>query len=132
MDGSQTHEYTDSSPVLSLTVGEFKNLIAEAARGDEETPAEIGSRWEGGDLILRPKHAEHQEKVIPIETFFHKIVMVRDRLRVLEQKINSQPKLADAEKVELQQYITRTYGSLTTFNVLFQYRDEQFRGEGRS
>ena len=71
-----------------------------------------------------------QRKEIPIETFFHKIVMVRDRLRVMEQRINSS-KLTDEEKVNLQQYISRIYGSLTSFNVLFKYKEDHFKGEGK-
>jgi hypothetical protein len=125
-------DYTDASPVVSLTVGEFKHLVALAMRSDAETDATLGSRWDGGHLVLQPGKEGLQEKTIPIEVFFHKIVMLRDRLRVLEQKINTHPKLADADRVEMQQYITRVYGSLTTFNVLFQHRDEQFRGEGRA
>jgi hypothetical protein len=89
----------------------------------------IGDRWEGGTLVLQPKDKSLQSKEIPIEAFFHKIVMTRDRLRVMEQKINSS-RLNDSEKVELTQYITRIYGSLTTFNVLFRFKDDQFKGTG--
>lgn len=87
----------------------------------------IADKWKGGKLILEPGTAT-QNKEIPIDTFFHKIIMVRDRLRVMEQKINAS-KLEDADKVELQQYITRIYGSLTTFNVLFKLQDDYFVGE---
>lgn len=92
----------------------------------------IGERWRGGKLILQPGNKDLSAKEIPIDTFFHKIVMVRDRLRVLEQNINSNSKLADDEKVQLQQYITRIYGSLTTFNVLFKNKEDFFKGEGGS
>ncbi len=126
----ENQAYLDESPVISLTVGEFKNLVAQATRSDEEIDVEIGRKWAGGELVLRPGDGELQEKTIPIETFFHKIVMIRDRLRVLEQKVNSNKQLSDGDKVELQQYVTRIYGSLTTFNVLFQHRDDFFSGEG--
>jgi hypothetical protein len=128
----QNPSYNEASPVLSLTVGEFKELVAQAVRLEEPVEVELSSKWDRGQLVIKPGRSDLQEKVIPIETFFHKIVMLRDRLRVLEQKINSHPKLTDEDKVEMQQYITRIYGSLTTFNVLFQHRDDQFQGEGRS
>jgi hypothetical protein len=79
-------------------------------------------------MILYPGDKLMKEKEVPIETFFHKIVMVRDRVRVMEQRINAS-NLTDEEKVDLEQYITRIYGSLTTFNVLFKNKDDQFVGE---
>lgn len=87
----------------------------------------IADRWKGGKLILEPQDKNLSSKEIPIDTFFHKIVMVRDRIRVMEQKINSSS-LDDQDKVDLQQYITRIYGSLTTFNVLFKIKEQQFSG----
>jgi len=88
----------------------------------------IADKWKGGNLILEPADTNLQNKEIPINTFFHKIVMVRDRIRVMEQKINSS-NLDDQDKVDLQQYITRIYGSLTTFNVLFKSKTQQFSGQ---
>ncbi|MEM7487059.1 MAG: hypothetical protein AAF348_17770 [Bacteroidota bacterium] len=88
----------------------------------------IADKWRGGKLILEPGDTM-ANKEMPIDTFFHKIVMVRDRIRVMEQKINSSKNLDDQEKVDLQQYITRIYGSLTTFNVLFKNKSDQFVGE---
>jgi hypothetical protein len=92
---------------------------------EEEIP--LGDRWLGGMLILKPEDDSLKPKELEIEAFFHKIVMVRDRLRVMEQRINSS-KLTDEEKVNLQQYITRIYGSLTSFNVLFRNKEDNFVG----
>ena len=89
----------------------------------------LGERWQNGKMILQPADPSLKPKEIPIDDFFHKIVMLRDRLRVLEQNINSSKNLNDEEKVNLQQYITRCYGSLTTFNVLFKNKEQWFVGE---
>lgn len=88
----------------------------------------IADKWKGGKLILEPGNTTLQGKDMPIDTFFHKITMVRDRLRVMEQKINSS-NLEEQEKIDLQQYITRIYGSLTSFNVLFKLKTQQFVGQ---
>lgn len=89
----------------------------------------LGDKWSGGTLLLQPADKSLKPKEIPIADFFHKIVMLRDRLRVLEQNINSNKKLSDEDKVGMQQYITRCYGSLTTFNVLFKNKEQWFVGE---
>jgi hypothetical protein len=99
---------------------------------DLQKPIELGNKWQGGTLVLKPGSDTLKSKEVPIETFFHKIVMVRDRLRVLEQNINSHPKLNDEDKINMQQYITRIYGSLTTFNVLFQDEEDHFIGDKTS
>jgi len=89
----------------------------------------MGDKWKKGTMILQPGVTGLKGKEIPIDAFFHKIVLIRDRLRVLEQRINSNPKLEDEEKVNLQQYITRIYGSLTTFNLFFKHKEQYFVGD---
>ena len=104
----------------------LKKLLKQWSDISEIVP--IADRWKGGKLILEPADTNLASKEIPIDTFFHKIVMVRDRIRVMEQKINSSD-LDEQLKVDLQQYITRIYGSLTTFNVLFKIKEQQFSGQ---
>lgn len=91
----------------------------------------IADKWRGGTMILESKDKTLASKEIPVDTFFHKIVMLRDRLRVMEQKINASPSLQEDEKIELQQYITRCYGSLTTFNILFKNNSQNFIGDSK-
>ncbi|HEY1490572.1 MAG TPA: hypothetical protein VGF90_05985 [Verrucomicrobiae bacterium] len=117
---------------LNLPLKQFieETLDAAVAKLGLQKPdsvvEQLGLRWHGGKAVLHPADATLQTKEVPLEVFFHKIVMVRNNLRVLEQKINAHEKLSDGEKVEMQQYITRSYGSLTTFNVLFKEKEDQF------
>ncbi|WP_426731997.1 hypothetical protein [Myxococcus faecalis] len=111
---------------LSMTREELMDIFREASGLAEAPP--LAGKWEGGTVRLVPGNPELQAKDLPIDNLFHKVVMVRDRLRVLEQKLNAHPKLSDAEKVEMQSYITRVYGSLTSFNVLFKDKGDQFVG----
>ena len=110
---------------LNMTREELMEIFREASG---EVDVSLAPKWEGGVVQLIPGKSDLQGKELPINALFHKVVMIRDRLRTLEQKINGHPKLSDAEKVEMQQYITRVYGSLTSFNVLFRERDDQFVG----
>lgn len=89
----------------------------------------LGDRWKGGSMVLQPGDTTLKAKEVPIDVFFHKIVMLRDRLRVMEQQINAHKIMSDEDKVNLQQYITRIYGSLTTFNVLFKNKEDWFVGD---
>ena len=91
------------------------------------TPVVPAEKWRGGTIVLRPGTPGLQEKIVPIETFFHKVVMLRNRLRTLEQQVNAS-ELPDDAKIKLQSYISGCYGSLTTFNVLFADEDDHFKG----
>ena len=115
----------------SLSLDEVKEVLADVLQryADFTVIIPMGDKWRGGKLVLQPADESLKGKELPIDTFFHKIVMLRDRLRVLEQNINSHKVLSDEEKVNLQQYITRIYGTLTTFNILFQRREDYFTGE---
>lgn len=97
--------------------------------GGIEEMVELGQKWDNGTLILKPADDSLKAKEMPIDTFFHKIVMTRDRLRVMEQRINNSKNLSDEEKVNLQQYIHRIYGSLTSFNVLFKHKKDHFKSK---
>ena len=116
--------------LLDMNADEFREVLREVLRDELGVGnAPLGTRWEGGEVILKPGKEGTQEKRIPIETLFSKIVMIRDKLRVLEQKINAHGKLSAEEKVAMQQYVTGCYGSLTTFNVLFADKSDNFVGQ---
>lgn len=123
-------ENTSTEPKLTLSeVTEALTSVLERYAGMEVVP--LADRWKAGKLVMQPGN-DSLAKELPIETFFHKIVMLRDRLRVLEQNINSHKVLSDQDKVDLQQYISRIYGSLTTFNVLFKDKEDYFVGSGKN
>ena len=119
------------TPEDVISYQEVEERIVKVLRkfSDVQETVELGDKWKGGKLVFYPADPEKKEKEMLIDAFFHKIVMVRDRLRVMEQRINSS-NMTDEEKVNLQQYLTRIYGSLTSFNVLFKNRNESFTGSG--
>ncbi len=115
---------------IDMDINEFRRVLRQVLNeelGVSDVP--MGSRWRGGTLTLQPGNDGTQAKTIPLDSFFHKIVMVRNKLRVLEAKVNGNSALSDQEKVQLQSYITGCYGSLTTFNVLFANKDDGFRSK---
>jgi hypothetical protein len=115
---------------IDMDQDEFRQVLREVLLDELGVrDVEMGERWRGGELVIKPGKPGTQEKSVPLDVFFKKIVMVRDKLRVLEQKLNAHSGLAQDEKVQLQQYITGCYGTLTTFNVLFKERDDQFIGQ---
>jgi hypothetical protein len=125
----------EATATLSELEMPLANLIRDTAHAvvealgleQKDVVEDLATRWQRGTLFMQPADSSLQPKEVPLETFFHKIVMIRNNLRVLEQKVNASDKLSDADKVDLHQYITRCYGSLTTFNILFKNKDDQFR-----
>ncbi|QKX06487.1 hypothetical protein HN014_16720 [Aquimarina sp. TRL1] len=136
-NGLETIEIEDEFEVIegvedevdSVSFSDVERILRDVLKrySDVSEIVPIADKWKGGNLILEPGDTNLSPKELPIDTFFHKIVMVRDRLRVMEQKINSSG-LDEKEKIDLQQYITRIYGSLTTFNVLFKNKSQNFVG----
>ena len=123
-----TASLTEMQMPLSALIRETAQAMV-AALGLEKADQLVeglATRWQRGTVVLKSADESLQPKEVPLETFFHKIVMIRNNLRVLEQKVNANEKLSDADKFDLQQYITRCYGSLTTFNVLFKNKEDQF------
>lgn len=118
-------------PEFNVSFSEAEESLIKILRAfsDITELVPLGEKWKNGTMILKPSDKTLKEKEVPIEAFFHKIVMLRDRLRVMEQRINAHKGLTDEDKIDLQQYITRIYGSLTTFNILFKYTTDQFVGE---
>ena len=114
-----------------VSLADVERIITNIIKrySDVQETVLMGSKWMGGKIILQPSSATLKAKEIPIDVFFNKIIMLRDRLRVMEQRINSHDKLTEEDKVNLQQYLTRIYGSLTTFNVLFKNDEDHFVGE---
>jgi hypothetical protein len=109
---------------------EFRSVLRDILRDELGVgDLELGERWQGGEVVLVPGKDGTQEKRIPIDSLFRKVVLVREKLRVLEQRINNHEKLSDEDRLQLQQYITQCYGSLTTFNVLFRNKGDQFSGQ---
>jgi hypothetical protein len=115
---------------LDMDQEEFRKVLREVLLDELGVrDIELGDRWQGGELVLVPGKEGVQEKRVPIDNLFRKVVMIREKLRVLEQKINAHEKLDDNDRLQLQQYVTQCYGSLTTFNVLFKNKDDQFVGQ---
>jgi len=115
---------------LDMDLDDFRNVLRQVIHEELGVgEPELGDRWRGGELVLVPGREGTQEKRIPIDVFLNKVVMIRDKLRLLEQKVNGHKGLSTEEKLQLQSYITGCYGSLTTLNVLFKHREDQFQGQ---
>lgn len=128
----QMDEIIPENITLELeTISDVERSLLKILRmwSDVNEIVPLGDRWKGGVMLLQPADKSQKPKEVPVDVFFHKIVMLRDRLRVMEQQINAHKILTDEEKVNLQQYITRIYGTLTTFNVLFKNKEHWFVGE---
>lgn len=123
---------TLDTPPLALTDIESALEQVFLKYTEKTRPVQLANKWLGGTITLKPGDNELQGKEIPIQSFFSKIVSVREKLRVLEQNVNNHDKLDEADKLQLQQYISRAYGSLTTFNVLFAQKEDYFTGTGKS
>ena len=121
---------------LEIPLKQFVESMLESVlgrlgyEGPNAVVEQLGARWHKGKAVLHPADATLTTKEVPLEVFFHKVVGIRNQLRVLEQKVNGHPNLTDGEKVEMQQYISRCYGSLTTFNLLFKNKEDQFSSKG--
>ncbi len=126
-------ETPEGGQIDPVSAGDLKKAISMVLDeyGLLPAPVEMGAKWVGGSIILKPGSDSLQSKEIPMDVFFKKIIMVRDRLRVLEQNVNSHNGLTEEDKVHMQQYITKAYGSLTTFNVLFADKADFFVGSGK-
>lgn len=125
-------EITGLNMPLSALIAETVHRLTKdlnLERDDSVIVEQLGNRWRNGTLVLKSADANLQPKEVPLETFFHKIVMMRNNFRVLEQKINSHPQLSAAEKFDMQQYISKCYGSMTTFNILFKQEEDQFKSK---
>ncbi len=133
-DGSRSAtentQFVFPEDLVDMDADEFRRILSEVIREELGVgEVELAGKWQGGEMILKPGKPGLQEKRIPIESLFRKVVTIRDKLRVLEQRINSHGTLRDDEKVQLQQYVTGCYGTLTTFNALFADREDQFIGQ---
>ena len=118
-------------PLKQFVESTLESLLTQLGIEQPDTVVEgLGERWNKGRMVLHPADPDLQAKEVPLEVFFHKLIGVRNQLRVLEQKINAHSVLTDGEKVEMQQYISRCYGSLTTFNILFKNKADQFSSKG--
>lgn len=116
---------------IDMDIEEFRRVLREVLQDELGVGrAELAPKWQGGELVLKPGREGTQEKRIPLDVFFKKIVMVRDKLRLLEAKVNAHGQLSEEDKVILTGYVTGCYGSLTSLNLLFHAREDQFVGAG--